>query len=280
MRHPVLFACLAFAACDSARTRTGPDGDVEAVQDAAIGAIWMPKPGTTWQWQLQDALDTSFDVQVYDIDLFGISKEAVAALHAQGRKVICYFSAGTRENWRPDADQFPAVAVGRDLPEWEGENWLDTRNATVRSIMKARLDQAKDKGCDGVEPDNVDGYTVENESGGLGFKTPLTEATQLDYNSFLAAEAHARGLSVGLKNDLGQVVDLQSKFDWALNESCGKYKECGAIQPFIAANKAVFHVEYTELWGNKTTCPSVSNTAGFSNLLKHLDLGAWRVACP
>jgi hypothetical protein len=266
-------------------TTTPPDAGTTNPPDAGPitppdGTIWMPKPGTTWQWQLQGTLDTSFNVQVYDIDLFSTSKETIAALHASGRKVICYFSAGTREDWRPDASQFPASAVGRDLPDWEGENWLDTRNSTVRSIMKARLDQARDKKCDGVEPDNVDGFTVEKSAGGLGFKSPLTAATQLDYNLFLATEAHARGLSVGLKNDLEQVNDLQKSFDWALNESCGRFTECGDLKPFITANKAVFHVEYTEEWGNRSTCPSVSNTAGFSNLLKHRDLEAWRVACP
>lgn len=34
---------------------------------------------------------------------------------------------------------------------------------------------------------------------------PLTANDQLDYNRFLAYEAHSRNLSVGLKNDLDQV---------------------------------------------------------------------------
>lgn len=46
--------------------------------------------------------------------------------------------------------------------------------------MGRRLDKAVSRGCDGVEPDNVDGYTNHN---GLG----LTAADQLSYNKWLAS---------------------------------------------------------------------------------------------
>lgn len=52
-----------------------------------------------------------------------------------------------------------------------------------------RLDVAVYKGCDGVEPDNVDGYT--NNTGFI-----LTAEDQLMYNRFLADEAHERGLLI------------------------------------------------------------------------------------
>ncbi len=35
-----------------------------------VNGWWKPSPGTSWQIQLQDTVDTSFDVQVYVIDLF------------------------------------------------------------------------------------------------------------------------------------------------------------------------------------------------------------------
>jgi hypothetical protein len=71
-----------------------------------------------------------------------------------------------------------------------------------------------------VEPDNVDGYA--NASGFL-----LTAAHQLAYNRFLPAAAHARDRSIGLKNDLAQVAALKPSFDFAINEQCCQYKECG-----------------------------------------------------
>jgi hypothetical protein len=111
----------------------------------------------------------------------------------------------------------------------------------------------------------VDGY--QNNPG-----FPLTSSTQLDYNEFLATEAHSRGLSVGLKNDLDQVGALQSSFDWALNEECSQYSECGTLAPFTQAGKAVFHAEYS------SGCPAA--VPGLSTIVKHLSLDAYRLVCP
>src|SRR5207248_1345127 len=126
----------------------GPIADAGAAADAGApdggGGIWSPAPGTSWQIQLTGALDTRYQVAMYDLDLFDVSASQIAGLQAQGRKVICYFSAGSYEDWRPDANQFPASALGRGNG-WPGERWLDIRNATVRDIMKHRLDLAIQK---------------------------------------------------------------------------------------------------------------------------------------
>lgn len=227
------------------------------------GQVWSPKPGTTWQWQLTGTLDTSFDVQMYDIDLFDQSASTIANLHSKGRAVVCYFST-QYENWRPDASKFTSAVLGSNLDDWPGERYADIRSSVVRQIMTERLDLAVSKGCDGVEPDNVDSYANSN---GLGLKA----ADQLDFNRFLASEAHKRGLSIGLKNDLDQVSALQPSFDWALNEQCNEYGECAMLNPFVTAGKAVFGVEYT---GSASSfCPKMV-TSKFSWLLKDLDLGA------
>ena len=233
--------------------------------------VWRPGPGTSWQWQLTGTIDTSLNVVMYDIDLFDVPQQTIDELHADGRIVICYFSAGSREDWRSDEGDFPQSAIGSRLDNWPGENWIDIRDATVREIMKARMDLAVQKNCDGVEPDNVDGY-----SNNSGFN--LTFDDQLDYNRFLASEAHARGLSVGLKNDLDQVTDLLSDFDWALNEECFDWNECDMLLPFIQAGKAVFHVEYGDAQLAQDICPQ-ANALDFDTLIKNYDLDAWRIAC-
>ena len=233
------------------------------------GEIWRPAPGTSWQWQLTGTIDTSLDVQMYDIDLFDAPQAKIDTLRAQGRIVICYFSAGSWEDWRPDADQFPAEVLGR-TNGWPGEKWLDISNLTALApVMRARLDLAVSKGCDGVEPDNVDGYTNNT-----GFS--LSGADQLAYNRWMAAEAHARGLSIGLKNDLDQVDELVDYYDWALNEQCFEYNECSLLTPFVQAGKAVFGVEYSG--STSTFCPK-ANAFDFDWLKKNLDLDAYRVAC-
>lgn len=234
-------------------------------------AVWRPAPGTTWQWQLTGEIDTSFAVDMYDIDLFDAPQSVIDSLHQDGRIVICYFSAGSYEAWRPDAAAFPAGIRGNPLDNWPGESWLDIRQLdTLGPIMQARFDLAVQKACDGVEPDNVDAYA--NDSG-----FPLMANDQLAYNTWLAAEAHSRGLSVGLKNDLDQIPDLLSHFDWALNEQCFQYDECDLLLPFTQAGKAVFGVEYEGELAD--FCPQATANQ-FSWLLKDWDLGSARMACP
>ncbi|KAL8784318.1 MAG: hypothetical protein Q9213_004027, partial [Squamulea squamosa] len=156
-------------------------------------AGWQPAVGTTWQIQLNESLNTNFDVEIFDIDLFDNAAATIADLHSEDRKVICYFSAGSYEEWRPDEGRFEKSDKGNPLVDWEGESWLDTNSKNVKSIMLERLDLAAKKGCDGVDPDNVDAYNNDN---GLGLTTKDAE----DFVNFLANEAHNRNLSIGLKN--------------------------------------------------------------------------------
>ena len=137
------------------------------------GSIWIPAVNTSWQWQLTSPVDQSVDAVMYDIDLFDNETSVVASLHSQGRRVVCYISVGSWENWRPDANQFPASVIGNDYEGWSGEKWLDIRQIDLLApIMRARLDQCKAKGFDAIEPDNIDGYTNDT-----GF--PLTYQDQL-----------------------------------------------------------------------------------------------------
>ena len=193
---------------------------------------------TTWHWQLQGEINKNYSVKLYDIDLFDTPKETIKELQKSGKIVICYFSAGTYEDWREDASSFPKEALGKKMEGWD-ERWIDIRDKKVLEIMKARLDLAKDKGCDGVEPDNVDGYSNDT-----GFN--LTWQEQIKYNKFLAIEAKNRGLLIGLKNDLAQIKELEPYFDFALNEQCHKYNECDKLSPFIKNNKPVFNAEYAK----------------------------------
>jgi hypothetical protein len=218
----------------------------------ATGSWWTPTTATTWQWQLTGTLDTAVDAAVYDIDLVDTSAATIAALKAAGHKVVCYFSAGSAENWRPDYAQFASADMGNPLDGWAGERWLDTRSANVRAVMAARLALAQSKKCDGVEPDNVDGYANTT-----GFA--LTASDQIDFNRYLATSAHALGLAVALKNDVAQLEALQPSFDFAVNEQCHEYSECGAYSVFTAQGKPVFNAEYQSAY--------VSNTNGARDAL-------------
>jgi hypothetical protein len=203
---------------------------------------------------------------MYIIDGFDSSAADVAAMHAAGIRVVCYISAGSYEDWRPDASQFPASVLGRNLDGWPGERWLDVREirnsgSALARIMNSRLDMCDSKGFDGVEFDNMDGYS--NQSG-----FALSAADQLLYNRFLANAAHARGLSAVMKNDVAQINDLVDYFDFALNEQCNQYNECGGYRAFIQAGKAVFNAEY----GSSTSFCAADNAANINGVLYSLQL--------
>jgi len=162
---------------------------------------YKPKPGTTWQWQLAGEINTEYEVDLYDIDLVETPQSTIDELQNRGVKVICYFSAGSYEEYRSDTELFPKEVLGRTLDGWPDEKWLDVAHYEKFSdIMEKRLDLAVEKNCDGVEPDNMDGYTNNN---GFGF----TYQDQVRYTKWLADEAHKRNLSIALKNILVQNID-------------------------------------------------------------------------
>lgn len=235
---------------------------------------WHPTVGLTWQWQIGDNdIDTSIETDVYDVDLY-VDQAIIDELHAKGRKVICYISVGSYEDWRPDKDQFPAEALGRDYDGWAGEKWLDIRRVDlIAPIMLARLDLCKAKGFDAVEPDNMEIYTNDT-----GF--PLTYDDQLKYALWLADEAHKRGLAIGVKNAPDQVEDLIEHFDFAITEDAFYYDWAEDMLPFIEAGKPVFAAEYTDLPGEFSTFCERSKHLRFSTILKNRGLDSWLQTCP
>jgi len=225
----------------------------------------------TWQIQYSGELDLSHDVDVYNLDLFETVPEDIEGLHIRDIYVMCYFSAGSWEDWRPDVDSFPKEIIGNKYANWPGEMWLDVRAINMLApIMESRIKLAADKGCDGVDPDNVNGF--ENQTGFL-----ITYTNQLNYNLWLAETAHRYGLDVGLKNDLSQITDLAPYFDWVLNEECFSYDECDLLVPFRKADKPVFVIEYETAPAD--FCPKAQEL-GFNAIYKNWELDAYREGCP
>jgi hypothetical protein len=50
--------------------------------------------------------------------------------------VICYFSAGSYEDWRTDANQLDSGDLGYTLDGWPDERWLDIRSDSILVIMQ------------------------------------------------------------------------------------------------------------------------------------------------
>jgi hypothetical protein len=224
---------------------------VPAPSPAAVR--WQPKPGLRWQYQLQGPVDTSICARpvrggacvrpdVFVIDLYAdngttTNAAAVRRIHARRAHAVCYVDAGTWENWRPDAARYPVRIRGKSNG-WPGERWLDIRAIRVlQPLIAARVDKCVKAGFDAVDFDNVDGY-----ANNTGFA--LTGAQQLTFNRMLAKLAHARGLAVGLKNDLAQAGVLRADFNFAVNEQCFAFHECSGYASWTKTGRAVVEIEY------------------------------------
>ncbi|MFN8112829.1 MAG: endo alpha-1,4 polygalactosaminidase [Solirubrobacterales bacterium] len=278
------------AALASALVCAAPAG---ADADRGSG-VWSPAPGTTWQWQIVGRIGALEDVDAYDVDLTdaiperrrltvpgfgsvtwpkGVNAGIVDRLHDRGIVAVCYLDSGAWESYEPDADLFPKGVIGNSSG-WSGERWLDIRPRARKRfapIIWARFRLAAEIGCDAVEPDQNN--PIGNRP---GFR--IGERAERSWYLSVARHAHAAGLSVGMKNgvEVNSPATVRA-FDWALNEECFFYRECGRLKPFVEAGKAAFQTEYTEDWKRRgASSPAAvagevcdaSRRLGFSTLLK------------
>jgi hypothetical protein len=153
---------------------------------------------------------------------------------------ICYVNAfqtqadedGTN---RPDElSNWPRRLVLRRLgddPRWGGEYLIDIRSAARRTQaaewVQQMLGGCAGKGFDGVEFDNLDSWTRFDDTP-LAGRVPFGKREALAYARALATRAHALGLAVGQKNtaDLTARQARRVGFDFAVAESCARYREC------------------------------------------------------
>lgn len=105
----------------------------------------------------------------------------------------------------------------------------------------------------------------------------------------MSSQASSLGMSTGLKNSLAIIPDVVSVVHFAVNEECAAYKECSAMQPFVAAGKPVFHIEYPAAAGSSAgvatqakrdkLCKPKGGEKGFSTVIKTYDLDGWTQSC-
>lgn len=268
MKTSMLIALALAAALSGAGAQAHPPAD-------AATATWKPLvPGTSWNWQLDGRpADSSMldglanPRKMLDIDLDATSAAEVARLKAKGIYVVCYTEVGSYNTEREDAAEFEKVPglIGKRMEGFDKEFWIDVRMTdALMPIMAARLDKARAKGCDGVEPDLDDSFDQGEQATGFD----LSMEDLLYYLQLLVEAAHARGLSMGLKNGPEMAPYAATFADWALNEECNLHRECDGYKAFVERNKAVFQVEYRS---NGTRlqdfCPA-DNRNGFDGLLK------------
>ncbi|KAK3202029.1 hypothetical protein GRF29_164g1474577 [Pseudopithomyces chartarum] len=213
--------------------------------------LWRPSVNSTWQIVLQSEILLSGsppsitpNVDIYDVDLFETPKSTITTLHSLGKKVICYFSAGSYEKGRPDAGGYEESDLGDVMEGWPDERWVRLGSESVRRVVKGRVELAAGKGCDAVDGDNVDGFQNKN---GLS----LTASDSISFMSFLSNITAPLNLSLGLKNAGDIIPSVLPLVHFSVNEQCVDESECETFAPFIEDGKPVFHIEYPDGAGAK-----------------------------
>lgn len=266
----LIVSCLVVSSCQKNAT--------EGPAPVTHSAWWQPETGRSFDWYLgTPGLQDQFSTEVVDVDAFETSKEVVNALHQQGKKVLAYLSVGTLEEGRPDGALVPRELIGNIYPAWPQERWVDIRQIDkIKPWVLSRLNMIVQKGFDGIEPDNVDGYEQTN----TGF--PISVGDTKKYLSFLITEAHQRQLSIGQKNIPDLSAEFATRFDWALCEDAFFQGWQDSMHAYIAVNKPVFAVEYTDhmtqSYFNTQVCPKAASLHYFS-ILKNRDLSKWTYFC-
>ncbi|MEY4514070.1 MAG: hypothetical protein RLZZ450_6192 [Pseudomonadota bacterium] len=242
-------------------------GESTDTPDAGNTAV---RPGMRLQYQLQGALDPAADADVFVVDLFETTPTQLAQLHTRGRVVVAYIAAGSYEPWRPDVDTLPDAVIGDPLPRYPDEAWLDIRATSVRQLMVSRLARAASNGFDGVLLASLEGYLTQSGH-------DLTASDQLDYNRWLAEQASARGLAVGVSSDWPHAEQLASRYDFAIHLNCLANSTCAQLAPFRARGHAVFDLEVSR--DVSATCARAADLA-LPVTLKNSNFDAWLAICP
>lgn len=247
---PSLVLTLGLAGCG---TQPLPEPSFSSQAVSSTTTVNRPPTGTvSWDWQL-NATDAQIKVpagvKLMDVDGFETSASKVAQLKASGVYTVCYINVGSYEPYRPDSAQYPDYLKLKADPDWPGEAFVDVNdvwkpNSVLASILRNRFKMCKDKGFDALEPDNL--QNDENTGGAI------TTQQQIDFNGWVADEAHAAGLAVFQKNGPDKIL-LRDKlgrrmvdvFDGILNESCQQYAECNPLTEYVKRGKLALNVEYS-----------------------------------
>ncbi len=179
-------------------------------------------------------------------DLLETPAADLAQCAGLGARMLCYFSS-QYEDWRDDAGSFGALA--EPLDGWPGEQWVDPSDPANLDVMKARLDIAVQKGCDGIDLDNID------------------HAGHETYIQAIFDEARARGLLVSQKNAVEKIDLFWDKVDLYQNEQCQEYDECA---PYEGLGRPVHNIEYSP-------CKTIPYLYSHRKDVEAMD--AWEEAC-
>ncbi|OAA58158.1 endo alpha-1,4 polygalactosaminidase [Cordyceps fumosorosea ARSEF 2679] len=232
------------------------------------------KQGARWQVEILSPLQISNttqklipDADIWDIDLWHVKKnpDIITQLHRLEKTVICYMNLGAVQP--EDCDFTDWYKPGSAEDKWNGpwyydanfdpnsthnednrycERYVNFTDTAVLDLMKGRLKTARDLGCDGVDPDNID---IAGITWGDNVEAPSPDKVA-DALEALAEHAHnmisTRGhrFLIGQKNGADLPARLAKTLDFAVLERCLEEGLCDKFGGYLAAGKPVIDIEY------------------------------------
>jgi len=277
-----------------------------------------PAPGLAGLPAASGSYPSPGSADIWDTDLFQDSNTpgagiptgpspVVAAIHAAGHYSICYVEAGAYQVGFPDDSNFQSAdygGTGDSATEMQGypeEYWFDLTGfanytagesgtltgaaVDIATQLNKRFAWCKLEGQDGVEADDLDGYTNQSESG----VTPwgMTQADSAGFERWLAYDIHANGLAAFQKNDPANEPADASLFDGMVIEECNHYNDpCagpgGDASAYLAAGKPVLNAEYTQDGETTSKFCAADTAAGITGALFSVELsgGTYQPCAP
>lgn len=150
-----------------------------------------------------------------------------------------------REDVKADPDAWHKACVSQ-MVHWD-ECWLNIlKLSELAALQGPRFQRAVDEGCHAIEPDNIDCYANPACTKAMGLSSAQARPYQLAFNNWTTSYAHSLGLAVGMKNAVDLIADTNQWYDFAVNEQCQFYQECGAEHSgFVESGRLVAQVEYS-----------------------------------
>lgn len=129
-------------------------------------------------------------------------------------------------------------------------------------IIKLRIDNATEAGCDGVDPDNIDIWGVKK----FGLEPQDVVPALKDLADYTHTKTTKRGnmMLIGQKNAQEIVDKLIDKYDFAVLERCVENGWCGKFAPYLAAQKPVIAIEYPSSLKDETDTDYACDLNGVS----------------
>lgn len=193
-----------------------------------------------------------------------------------GRKVVAYISIGEAEEYRPywrkawgGQGRLTAAApawLGVENPEWQGNYRVKYWQADWQKLILAAVDDAMERGFDGVYLDIVDGFETFEKSGAEFLADRVNPETKQSYRRDMVAWVKAVAARARAKDPAALVIpqngaELLAHADFLavvsaigiedlftegnkLQPAAHTREVLRDLQPILAAKKPVLAVEY------------------------------------